>query len=480
MTARALLIGVALAAIALAALTLAFAARMIAIRRRAGLRWFWGGLVMRVIVLVALLWSGVATVQHLPAPPFVNHAAPVADAAVVVIHTQDEREGGDVLTGMLEGVSVRDGAVRWRRSFPEVLSGVVVGPPGMVFALGSGGARTLFAVRTVDGALLWSAGGAAQLVYGYLPRPLVLSDSARVYTVAAQPGGLAVTALSLTSGAPLWHAPISPAPNALTGMALDSGALYTAGENQASGWTVTARRASDGARLWSVTAPQSNDPRVDDRQPLLAAAAGLVFVAPRQDVVTALDARTGAAVWRAKASGKANDPLTPLGALAGGPSDTLYIAGQLLNALPDGGGQGPVPPTASYERLVALDLRTGAARWEAPLDVFPGALDVSDGLVLADGGAAALETFNAATGARVWNSAHGLTNDAPWRMTSRQFAPLTVGGAAFVMNNELDPSAGFCIANCPGLAWLYAANPRDGTLWWRARMGPVSLTHWVL
>ena len=64
-------------------------------------------------------------------------------------------------------------------------------------------------------------------------------------------------------------------------------------------------------------------------------------------------------------------------------------------------------------------------------------------------------------------------------MALDQYAPRSASGAVSVMNTEHN-STSSCLFNCPGITWLYAANPRTGALWWRASMGPSALSHWVI
>ena len=482
MDAREIVIGLGVATLLLGALTLAFAARKLVKRRRAGLSWFWGGLVLRVVVIAALLYSGVATLLHLPPPPFANRAAPGASDAIIVIHTQNAYRATDIVTNQVQGVSARSGAVRWTRTLSQVVGAVVAGPPGMTLVVGGngGGVSVLYALRTADGALLWSRADAGLYLYGYIPKPGLASDRARVFALLQQPAGPALVALSARDGALLWSIPTAYYDLPLS-MVADGSALYTAttsGEDQQTTWRVTAWRATDGAQLWSVSPPPSTDPQADDRQPLISVAGGRVFVAPRQDRVTALDAQTGATLWNAVASPFASNPLDPLATLASG--DTLYVAGQLLQPVPAPGASGAGTSTLSAFRVAALDATTGAPRWTAALDVMPLSLSLGDGALVIGGGDGGVETFTAANGALQWDSARSLDNLAPWALIRLQYTPLVSGGTVYLINNELDPSSGFCLLACAGLAWLYAADAHSGTLWWRVRMGPTSLTHVTL
>ncbi len=481
MTLRELLIGAAVAAFALAALALGFAARAVIRRARVGKRRVWGGLVVRGILIAGLMAVGVAALRNLPPGPFVSRPAPVATDAIVVFHTQNADRGSDSETNIIEGVSARDGTVRWQRSLPAVVSSVIAGPPGVVFAAGADGARTLFAVRVADGALLWSRAGAAQLLYGYTPQAQVVTDGVRAFGLMQVSSHMEMTAIAMRDGATLWGVPIPSTPYAPTSLTLDNGTLFTAGADQpGNGWRITALRAADGAQLWTVAS--TGDPvTTDDRQPLVAASAGRVFVEPRLDQVTALDARTGAVLWSDATSGSANNPLTPQVTLASG--DTLYIAGMLQHPIPGSRGDGGLPATEALARLVALDARTGAIHWSAPLDVGPSALSLNGPIITAVAAYGGAETLDAASGARLWDSVRTLANAATWKVNISQYAPLSTGGIVYVLNNEVsdDLNANFftCKLACPGLTWLYAADARTGALYWRARMGNVNLTHVV-
>ena len=475
MDGREIVTGLGVALLALGALTLALAARRLVKRRRAGLRWFWGGLVMRVMLMVALLWSGVATLQHLPAPPFANRAAPAASGAIVVIHTQG-------IGGGLEGLSARDGSVRWQVALPQGVDAVIPGPPGVVFALGAAGASAagaLYAVRMADGALLWSHPGAGRTVDSYFPHPVIFTDSTRVYTIVPAARALALKALSLRYGATLWCVALpADSMGTVTSLALDGGMIFAVTDTQTVFWIVTAWRVSDGAQLWRLAAPPSAT-LVGDHQPVIAAAGGRVYLGANETQVLALDGRTGEQTWSARPSPLANDPMTPQAALA--TPGALYLAGQLQQANPaPSGGPNALPSTDAFYRLVAFDPSSGVVRWSARLAIVPGALTISDGALIASGQDGALETFDAVSGALLWNSELSLDTATPWQVAIQQYAPLVTPGAIFVMNSEIDPNSGACFLNCSGVIWLYAASPRDGTLWWRARVGPTSLSHWVI
>ncbi|HEX9035375.1 MAG TPA: PQQ-binding-like beta-propeller repeat protein [Ktedonobacterales bacterium] len=483
MTLRELMLGFGALMLALGALALWRAIRRLVKRRRAGRGWFWGGLVIRVIVIMALLWSGVATLQHLPAPPFANHDAPAASDAIVVIHTEDTSHISDIRTGGLEGVSARDGSVRWRLALPQFVDAVTPGPPGVVFAIGAGAgagpASALYAVRMADGSLLWSRANAGKTVYSYYPHSVILTDGAQVYALVQTGSGLALQALSARGGATLWSAPLpDDSIGSVTSLALAGGMIFAASDSQTNIWIVTAWRVRDGARLWRLAAPSSTTVRVGDRQPVIAAAGSLVYLAVNETQVLALDARTGERIWSARPSPLASDPLTPQAALA--TSGALYLAGQLQQAEPAPSGPNALPGAEALYRLVALNPSSGALRWSARLALTPSALTVNDGVLIASGQDGALETFDTASGARLWNSESSLENATPWRVAFQEYAPLAISGAVFVMDSEVAPGAGLCFLNCPGVIWLYAAGPRDGTLWWRVRLGPVSLVHWTL
>jgi len=166
-----------------------------------------------------------------------------------------------------------------------------------------------------------------------------------------------LVARAIADGRELWRIP----KNVVSEFAVDAGLLFVA-----SGDAIEALRATDGASVWTV-------PRVTTAVPLLAAG-GFVFAVTTAEIL-AIRAQDGGIVWRHAAGGVRQPP-----AIDG---DRLYLGAE------DG-------------RIVALDLATGAARWEKFVEGGVTALAARRGLVYAGAGNKHLYCLDARNGAVKW------------------------------------------------------------------------------
>lgn len=192
--------------------------------------------------------------------------------------------------------------------------------------------------------------------------------------------------------------------------------------------------ANTGGQMWRVnTNPAESLPWLANSLPLVAnGALYVVSYGLGQPVseVSAWNARTGAKLWQFTAPTAQDD-------------DTAFPAavanGMVYAPLEDG-------------TLYALDARTGAKRWQAPIS--PGAegfskrlsvLDASNGVVFAGSRGGVYEALDAATGAR------------RWRLT----APFPILAAQVVETGVIYVSA---FDN--SLGWVYALDQRTGAQRW--------------
>jgi outer membrane protein assembly factor BamB len=458
--------------LALATLVAALTERGVWRRAQTGKPPRWGRVVAGGLLTLVLAAPGLQAFLALPRP-FANRPAPASADTTIVFHAQ-QLQGSD---NVLEGVSARDGSLRWTRTLPSPIDSVIAGPPGLVVATSITSPQTLYAVRTSDGAVLWSQTKRIQPMLGGPTSDGFVMDHAGLYGLMGTGSGTAtIVALSLQDGAPRWQDPYRE--SNLSALAVDRGTLFVASDDlTGTGWTVTALRTSDGAQLWSVTSSQLGEQPLTNPQPLVTAADGLVFVAGRTGNVKALDEQSGALVWAIGQGALPVPPLTILTEQASG--GTLYLTAQLEQQEPGSGGS---QASSSYERLYALNAHMGGIRWHATVNIRPELVSTTGDTVLVSQSDGSVETFDAASGALLWNSAPTLPSYTPWRIVTHEYAPFIVGNVVFVDHAEPDPSANLlsCGLACPDIAWLYAADPRTGALWWRVREGTVQSFHFTL
>ncbi len=214
--------------------------------------------------------------------------------------------------------------------------------------------------------------------------------------------------------------------------------------------------ATNGGRLWQtdLTAPWDRGGDVSGGG--VALGGGMVFVATGYGELVALQAGTGAVVWRQRlASPVAGAPAYDGGTVyvatrdgAGwavdartgkvqwtipGTAGVLAVAGSAAPAVTD---RTVIFPFASGELLAALRLN-GLRAWGAPVTgqrvgrAYQGLTDVTGDPVVVGGtiyaGTAAGRTaaINAGNGERIWTAVEGALG-----------APLVVGGSVFVVNDE--------------------------------------------
>lgn len=213
-----------------------------------------------------------------------------------------------------------------------------------------------------------------------------------------------------TNGATLWQTDLTPQFDrggdvSGGGVALGGGMVFVAtgyGE-------LVALQASTGAVVWRqrLASPVSGAPAYDG---------GTVYVATRDGAGWAVDARAGKVQWTVP-----------------GLPNTLAVSGSSAPAITD---RNVIFPFPSGELVSALRLN-GVRVWGAPVTGqrpgrgYQGLVDVTGDPVIVGGtiyaGTAAGRTaaINAGTGDRIWTAVEGAMNP-----------PLVVGGSVFVVNDE--------------------------------------------
>lgn len=200
-----------------------------------------------------------------------------------------------------------------------------------------------------------------------------LAVSGDTLSLGAGGDGVGAIALDAATGKTRWSIgnsfkPPSVAFGAGGGMVLCSG-TYANGDDD-----ITALSAVTGRPLWSTPAYVGN-PNAGDG-PWLTFAGDTVYAliglpgshnVSRDDVVLALDGRTGARKWMSR---------LPPTAKAMAVADGIVYAGSAP------GGQSPFGSASAYGEVVALDGATGARRWSARVGTPVAALVVTKGVVV--------------------------------------------------------------------------------------------------
>lgn len=186
-----------------------------------------------------------------------------------------------------------------------------------------------------------------------------------------------------------------PGPQAVTAWPMPGGNAENAVEhvNAAQNFTVAWRRSigAGSARTRQVMAP-------------VVAADGRVFVLDGESTVTAVDAATGAVLWKAD--------VKPQGRESGGFGGGVAVSG------------GRVFVSSGYRTLTALDAASGAVAWQSGVDVpIHGAPTVSGARVYVIDIDNHLLAFNTATGQQDW-SFRGIVEPA---RTMRASSPAVTG-----------------------------------------------------
>jgi len=248
---------------------------------------------------------------------------------------------------------VETGAVITRRAAFVRFGGVLAG--GMMAS--ACGAQSAGGGGTSSPELVWSRpiGGAVSLAV-----------SGHTVSVGGEGGGVGAEAFDAVTGKPRWSIGSSFTPPAVA-FAAGGDMVLCSGTNANGEDSVTALSATTGHRLWSTPSYVGNPnagvgPWLTFAGTAVYALIGLPgsHAVYRDDVVLALDGRTGARKWMSRLP-----PRATAMAVAGG----VVYAGSALGSQSVSG------------EVVALDGATGTRRWSARVGAPVGALAVTGGVV---------------------------------------------------------------------------------------------------
>jgi outer membrane protein assembly factor BamB len=234
--------------------------------------------------------------------------------------------------------------------------------------------------------------------------------------------------------------------------------------------SLVALNARDGHVAWrhALEASSSADATVSLNQPVNQD--GLVYVSyyyehavdpqnvVRHGVLEVLDAATGAARWRREIGTEiAGEPVVD--------GATVFVSATVLQA------QGQAPPALSG-LLEALDVRTGAVRWQRPLEDTPSMPASAAGRVFVMVNqqlAGDLLALDASNGSLAWNYSSGPLTRGGDVENSRSDAPLVVADRVYVQTTERNSDGAASLS-------LLALNASNGHMAWQHDTGGIAAT----
>jgi outer membrane protein assembly factor BamB len=243
-----------------------------------------------------------------------------------------------------------------------ILQSPSIAAGGLVYITGTDGQITAY--RASNGGVVWSR----RLTQNGFSSPTVVGNVVYagasdhyLYTLDASTG---VTLSRWKAGGPLIFTPV----------VVDGVAYFTSHDSSPNpnGYFAYALRLADGVTLWHV--PVSGN--------ALAVGNGIVYVGGNAPAITALNANTGATLWR--------DPLPPGGVIG---ATAPVVAGNLVYV----GGDG----------VYALDAVSGKQRWTYPAGQVFAAPVVANGVLYVGSADGAVLSLNAVTGSPRWTFATG-------------------------------------------------------------------------
>lgn len=475
---------------------------------------------------VAVIFLVVALVLEIAALPHQtpNRPAPVAGDALVYSVISPMSNSFAPLPASIIALDARTGATQWKKPLPETNVKIVEVSAQSVVAVagasqfGAPGGRVV-ALGATTGTLLWqyqlANHEALDDVSAAVPDVVVGANNIFLHTVdvASPTRQERVTALRATDGAVLWRQELQDQALAAAPAVTPSAVfLISTTTSQLQGWstTIKAVNPATGATLWMTALPA-----LRGSNGLLTASGDAVYISIYEDDnstqdVAALSATDGAVRWRVPVS---HGNLLQL--IAGSDAVFAIIYGKVValdvesgaarwqlgtDNLQDGTALVPHAVTledgvlylaaqhtgpvgdgqgrwTNPETVYAVEASTGAIRWKYATGSYNSGQMTVDGpsvYMRADDG---LTTLSAATGARLWRAKdYGLPSDGT---TTSQDTP----GVIFVGSSETSVQSP-CFLICRQLAqpYLSAVNEQDGTPYWRVPMGPVKpvSAHWVV
>lgn len=252
--------------------------------------------------------------------------------ATNISEADEENRGG------FYALDIENGETRWSRTnFLKWTSPIVT-----VDRIYTSNREGAYALNSMTGETIWKTDGVGMLSDG--------SDGALSYhdgTLFFSDG----TALNADDGSVKWK--ITDQETAFNNHVIDNGRVYYLRTEYIEGdddiVTVEARAADSGRVEWSYS-PETG--RVLDRRFAVANGHVLLYDSNEGNVLTALDAETGARIWRKELDGEFFSNLTVA-------NDTIYVGGRYML---------PSKPGIGRAAVYALDLTTGNREWTYLLD----------------------------------------------------------------------------------------------------------------
>jgi outer membrane protein assembly factor BamB len=309
--------------------------------------------------------------------------------------------------------------------------------PGAVHRRGS---HTLEVEAVADGGARWRRSETFRVTDGPSPRVEPGADWTQYHGDARHSG----RAGDLLEPSKLGLAWIRRTPGTiLTGSPVVARGVAYVGTRDENGLEDSAVHAVDlktGRRLWQYHTDSSV-------QGTPAVADGVVYAPSLRGTLYALDARSGRLLWKREAE----YPDPPVRRRAYSYYSPAVADGKVFWAYQTRDGK------ASQGLLVALDPKTGAAAWEAPMTgatMSDGTPAVADGIVYVGNQTAdRIVAYDASTGARLWVSTARLGG---WQ----DAAPTAVGGRVFigsgngVIARDAKTGADLWTYRSPGPSWI--------------------------
>jgi outer membrane protein assembly factor BamB len=224
-----------------------------------------------------------------------------------------------------------------------------------------------------------------------------------------------VIALDAATGSPLWRhrfdAPVAGAPTLAAGLVLV----------QCRDGTASALDMGDGRLRWTAQGLPETAGVVAPGAPAVSGDVAVFGLSGAELLALRLD--DGTQIWRRSVAGlRAGRPVARLRDVTGAP---VIIGGTVIAG-------------ASSGHSVALDLQSGAERWNAPEGALGPVLSAGGSVYLVSD-AGALVRLEAATGRTVWRvPLPGYTDDDPRRRKGvhAHFGPLLAGGRLIVASSD--------------------------------------------
>jgi outer membrane protein assembly factor BamB len=370
---------------------------------------------------------------------FEGPTSPLATGGVVLVGTG---------LGKLTAFRASDGSVAWHaqpvpRSASDISSPRLVLAPAADVVYAAASPDSIAAWRVADGTLLWQSPFLAVPADPYyvssyepLPEPVVSADA--VYFSAGQ----SVHAVRTSDGSLLWSSPALQSANLYSPPVLADGRLFVA---MADG-SLAALEAGTGAVLWRATDPGAIPSRVASTIPAPPIVRdGAVYYTPFNGLRT-LDAGTGRLLWQRAFDDPSSGPAPQI---EGG---MVYLAtGGAITGL-----------AAATSVLLALNAQTGAPKWRVDPEAGDGVPFLVTGDTVYTMSASAVAAWRASDGASLWQRT--VRSGA----SSLRVMIFADGTLYLSMNGLAAPCGGD-----PLLPTASALRASDGALLWRTSV-PVS------